>query len=536
MRHARNVGRVTASILRSRHGAAIIALALFAATAMPTAVAQEQPAAAEQDSSWGDLTGRFVYDGAPPTPQKWKISGGDADYLRRINAEMVDESLVVDRADGGIANVVIYLMPEPGKKLDIHPHYAETAEAEVRIEALAGRFNPHIQLLRTSQTLVQANRDSIGYNFNIAVLRNPRNSVLIPTGPTQKVQFAREERLPCPVTCNIHPWMNAYLLIRHSPYMAKTDANGRFTIKRLPVGTHRFQLWHERGGYLRNLQVNERVADQLGQIEVEVKPGGSSIGEQIKLSPLRFHRAAARKQFALETVLQRCNIVVELPKQPFQHDRRHGAITGVPAFREDLQSYRILLAAELGRYPIEYVRAVGLKKIVLCTILTFDGQRRSAIPDFETDTLYLDVSPKRRSREYLRRVFHHEFFHLVDYRDDGKVYEDEAWAALNREDFQYGKGGKTVQNDSTVSAITDKFPGFLNRYSTAGVEEDKAEIYAYLMVQPAVIDERSKLDPILHRKQQLLRQQLMHFSQAAGEMLRPLPVDSAHRADQDRPE
>ena len=70
-------------------------------------------------------------------------------------------------------------------------------------------------------------------------------------------------------------------------------------------------------------------------------------------------------------------------------------------------------------------------------------------------------------------MFHHELFHLVDWKDDGVLYGDVEWAKLKPSSFRYGDGGVNMQNDSSLSLVTDKFPGFVTRYSTAGVEEDK---------------------------------------------------------------
>ena len=109
--------------------------------------------------------------------------------------------------------------------------------------------------------------------------------------------------------------------------------------------------------------------------------------------------------------------------------------------------------------------------MVLCKELSFAGQRRNAIPDCEHETLYLDVSRGSYSKTYLRGVIHHEFFHIIDFRDDGSVYQDKRWKALNPEKFRYGSGGRTVQDLAKTSVLTDKYPGFLNHYSTTGVEE-----------------------------------------------------------------
>ncbi len=56
-------------------------------------------------ANWGDLTGRFVYDGKPPERKKLKV---DKDLECCGKFDIRDESLMVG-PDGGLANVYVYL-------------------------------------------------------------------------------------------------------------------------------------------------------------------------------------------------------------------------------------------------------------------------------------------------------------------------------------------------------------------------------------------------------------------------------------------
>lgn len=189
----------------------------------------------------------------------------------------------------------------------------------------------------------------------------------------------------------------------------------------------------------------------------------------------------------------------------------HGKIDGNSADKKALESYTALFAPEFGLYPPDLVKKSQLKRVVLCKDLSFADQRRNAIPDYEHDTLYLDVGRGTYSKPYLRKVIHHEFFHIIDYRDDGSVYTDERWSALNPAKFQYGNGGQNAQALRETSVLTDKFPGFLNHYSTTGVEEDKAEVFANLIIEPAYVEDRAKTDPVLKAKIQRMKELLIKF-------------------------
>lgn len=202
-------------------------------------------------------------------------------------------------------------------------------------------------------------------------------------------------------------------------------------------------------------------------------------------------------------------IVGAAPRFPVK--TTHGNIDGKSADRKTLESYAALFAPEFMLYPPDLVKRSQLKRVVLCKELSFDGQRRNAIPDYEHDTLYLDVSRGAYSKPYLRKVIHHEFFHIIDYRDDGSVYQDKRWEVLNPAKFKYGSGGRTVQDLQKTSVLTDKFPGFLNHYSTTGVEEDKAEVFANLLINPAYVEDRAKKDRVLKAKVERMRDLLFSF-------------------------
>lgn len=205
----------------------------------------------------------------------------------------------------------------------------------------------------------------------------------------------------------------------------------------------------------------------------------------------------------------RIEIDFEAPAFPVR--TTHGVITGEPCSRGQLERYAPLFLGELGLYPPELVAQSRLKRITFCRELSFAGQKRAAIPDFEHDELYLDVGGTSLEMLYLTKVFHHEFYHVIDYVDDGLVYEDERWRALNPERFAYGTGGRNARHVSDTSRLTTKNLGFLNHYSTTGVEEDKAEVFANLMVEPAYVEGRIETDLVLQAKVERMKETLREF-------------------------
>jgi len=203
--------------------------------------------------------------------------------------------------------------------------------------------------------------------------------------------------------------------------------------------------------------------------------------------------------------------------EPFPVKNSYGPIDGRDASREAIAAYAPLLAGEFGLYPASFVRRSGLKRIVLCTELKFSGQRWNAVPDYDHDTLYLEVVRGNHDPTYQRRVIHHDFFHFVDWRDDGVVDSDPVWSALNPDGFRYGQGGAAAQSDARGQLLDPALIGFVDRYAQSAVEEDKAELFAALVVCGDVIVKRAKTDEILASKIRLLRSNCRLFCQDIDE-------------------
>lgn len=201
---------------------------------------------------------------------------------------------------------------------------------------------------------------------------------------------------------------------------------------------------------------------------------------------------------------------------PLRVETPHGPITAEPA-AAGLEEFAALLAEELAIYPKQLMKRTRLKRIVLVSGLAFDGQLRGAIPDYAHDVLYYDVARGSYSRSYQKTAIHHEFFHVVDYRDDGQVYRDDAWAALNPDGFRYGDGGRAMQEDALVSLLVADLPGFLTRYATAGVEEDKAEVFSRMIVAPREVARLAAADPILARKVRRIKTLMRSFDPAVDD-------------------
>ncbi|MFV1965136.1 MAG: methylamine utilization protein [Pirellulaceae bacterium] len=229
-------------------------------------------------AEWGDLTAAFLFEGTPPKPPEANITT-DKPFCCKF--QVVDESLLVNEKNGGVANVIVFMyVGRGGKKPLVHESYAATEKAEVMLDNEHCRFDPHVTLLRTTQTLVASNSDEVGHNTNLTTFRNKAYNKLIPSDGQEKLNFPKEEPLPVKVTCNIHPWMGGWLVVKDHPYMGVSDTDGKLVIKNIPVGEVTFQVWHEKAGYLREVTLNGEATEwKRGRLTLEIKPGQNDLGE-----------------------------------------------------------------------------------------------------------------------------------------------------------------------------------------------------------------------------------------------------------------
>ncbi len=235
----------------------------------------KKPETAPASGQWGNLRGRFVVDGDVPKPAVLTVLK-DIPVCCKDGCPR-DDSLVVGK-DGGLANVIVYVRPPTGHTVAIHDSYGKDRNKTVVMDNTKCMFSPHVVLMRTSQTLVLRNSDPVGHNANIQPMKGRGGSIMISAGSDIKRTFEKSETIPATVVCNIHPWMKGYVLARDNPYFALTGSDGSFEIKNLPAGgTLVFQLWHERSGYLRDVDVNGQQA-KFGRVKIKIEPGDNDLG------------------------------------------------------------------------------------------------------------------------------------------------------------------------------------------------------------------------------------------------------------------
>lgn len=233
-------------------------------------------------AEWGSLKGKFVVDGKIGEPPALNVN---KDQETCSKHPLVDETVVVGEG-GGLANAVVFIYSR--KEIEAHPDYGDAASAKPAVLDNKGcRFEPHIAVVRTGQTLQVNNSDPIGHNTNIAFIQNPAFNPSIPGGESRTLTMAKAEPLPTSVACNIHPWMRGYLVVQQHPYVAVSNDKGEFEIKNIPVGTHEFVFWHEKKGFIKNQTLEGGKTNAKGRAKLKI-----AAGETLDLGEIKIPAAA----------------------------------------------------------------------------------------------------------------------------------------------------------------------------------------------------------------------------------------------------
>lgn len=205
------------------------------------------------EAQWGSIKGTVIAEGnlvpLDPLVKRGDNAVKDSEVCA---AEIVpDESKIIDRDTRGLANVVIWVATKPAR---IHPNLEKSAKGVVEFHQKGCRFVPHILSVRTDQVVKVMCNDNISHNIHPHLQANAIHCFIVsPNDRKNGIEFKnlkQREKYPIKVTCDIHPWMEAYWVVLDHPYVAITNEKGEFEIADLPVGELEFKVWQEKIGWV----------------------------------------------------------------------------------------------------------------------------------------------------------------------------------------------------------------------------------------------------------------------------------------------
>jgi hypothetical protein len=191
----------------------------------------------------GTIIGVIQIQGTPPKLEPLKIVK-DRDVCKNVP----NESLIVGPGQG-LQNVVVSLVGVPTQASST-PHQVHSI---YRLTNAQCRFVPHVLVMQYDNDLEISNADPI---LHTAKALPVQVNVGLYPGRTIQSGVGKPRLGPVKLTCEIHPWMLAYVFLTDNPYFAVTDMHGEYEIANVPPGKYQVKIWHELlGDQVSNLTV-----------------------------------------------------------------------------------------------------------------------------------------------------------------------------------------------------------------------------------------------------------------------------------------
>jgi plastocyanin len=203
----------------------------------------------------GSLAGKVTLTGLAPKLANLPVTRD----MKVCGTSKPDESLEVK--DGGVKNAVIWFTDVPETK--------DARAVKEKLDQVSCAFVPHVLAAPLGSTVDVVNSDRALHNVRAQAGDVKLMNYAMPI-PGHVVPTKLKKEGIFKVSCDVHPWMKAWLLVLATQAYAVTDENGTYKIENVPPGKHRVKVWHERLGE-RETEVDIAPA-QTAKYDVEFTP------------------------------------------------------------------------------------------------------------------------------------------------------------------------------------------------------------------------------------------------------------------------
>ncbi len=134
-------------------------------------------------------------------------------------------------------DAVIYIENIPGKKFEAPKEHAKMDQKNLV-------FIPRVLPVLAGTTVDYLNSDDVLHNvFTPDKCAEKFNLGTWPKGQVRSYTF-KEPGCAAVMLCNVHPEMEAYIVVLENPYYGVSAKDGSYTIKNVPAGKHTLKIWH----------------------------------------------------------------------------------------------------------------------------------------------------------------------------------------------------------------------------------------------------------------------------------------------------
>ncbi|MFQ5890328.1 MAG: carboxypeptidase regulatory-like domain-containing protein [Gemmatimonadota bacterium] len=236
----------------------VLMVVAWTATTASFGYSQQAPAYnAREVEGGGQIIGSVTVTGTLPAPTRLEVT---KDHEVCGAEPKVAEDLLVKSGTNGLRNAVVSLS-------DITEGKPFGTQSEPRaLDQRGCRFAPHVLVVPAGAPFAVLNSDGILHNFSTRSSENrPINKAQPGMLKKLQVKFRQPERIR--VECDIHEWMEAWIVVAAHPYYAVTDENGSYQLEEVPPGRYTLEVWHERLG----TQTRQVTIPDAGKVRVDVE-------------------------------------------------------------------------------------------------------------------------------------------------------------------------------------------------------------------------------------------------------------------------
>ena len=188
----------------------------------------------------GTIVGTVTYDG--PKPAKKQIDVVTTEEVCHKDP-IYSEKLVVSDENNLRWAVVSITNINTGKPFPS----TENPDEQPTLDQNGCKFSPHVVVVPKQKPLTILNSDGVLHNVHTWPTKNRSKNIAMPgVFKEMKLKFRRSETIR--VSCDIHPWMEAWIIVSENPYTAVTNEKGSFKLTDVPPGEYTLRMWHESFG------------------------------------------------------------------------------------------------------------------------------------------------------------------------------------------------------------------------------------------------------------------------------------------------
>lgn len=108
------------------------------------------------------------------------------------------------------------------------------------------KFIPRVLPVLVGTTVEFPNNDKTWHNVYSKSETKEFDLGLYPAGETRSVTFDKPGVVR--ILCNVHPNMEAHVVVKDHPYFTTPDQRGNYTLTRVSLGQQRLDIWHPEFG------------------------------------------------------------------------------------------------------------------------------------------------------------------------------------------------------------------------------------------------------------------------------------------------